>query len=124
VNALTKLLAEIAERCAKATPGQWDLNLSCNPQHTTVVAIFKNSENERIFGLNTHFSKRMNVTSLESLFNAAFVAHAREDIPRLIKALDHEMETSRAIWSGEADDNDTFLSDRHAELAHVLEGKP
>jgi hypothetical protein len=48
---------------------------------------------------------------------AAIIAY----VPRLIRALRHEMETSERVWH--ADDRDQYLRGRRAGLAAILEGK-
>jgi len=100
-----KELSEIKERESNATPGNW-----C---WSKVV----DSENKRVEGVSVHeyedggiICDMDNECTVDWEADAKFIAHSREDIPRLIEALEKAIEIIRSydaeedsVWELAAD---------------------
>jgi hypothetical protein len=82
---MTSYLDEIEQRAMSATPGPWDVR--CRE--------FSNTELPRNIWANYGWIAKTEGLSQEA--NADFIAHAREDIPILVKRLRMAIEVIRQI---------------------------
>lgn len=100
-------LTAIRERAEKATGGNWRANLLCHEHRTYVVEAFDGSV------------KVVGVINKES--DAAFIAHAREDIPKLLAEIKYLSELA-----GEAlitlDSMHGYESEVYWKISEYLDG--
>lgn len=85
----TEYLAEVAQRAANATPGPWKIGHRANrvdaDTHPSAIAdcLFTHSDS----------TSRWLPTAEECQSNAAFIAAARSDVPKLLLIIAHQQET-------------------------------
>lgn len=116
---LTKKMQEISDRVEKASPGEWGAR----------VNEFSNLARARFIWDSTWgFVGEFHGSQAE--VNADFVANAKQDIPRLVKALEACMEQRRRMTYNELteDERKMFFTNKvldsmDQELEAILEGK-
>ena len=85
---MTNWLDEIEQRAAKATEGPWNWQINQDDETGTVITA-KNNHNENYghgpFGSTNLLTTIGSSAVLAHHEDAAFIAHSREDIPRLVK---------------------------------------
>ncbi len=115
------ILSEIEQRAEKATPGPWTAihgdsydaypHISAAGHHFIAYDATQQDPPVR--------EERFDYPGLDA--DAELIAHARTDIPRLLKALRHEMETSDHLRN-HTEDVQWFVRGR-IELFAILEGR-
>lgn len=116
---IQKQLDAIKQRAEAATPGPWRKpdeyddghDIHCGPVDGP-IKIAGNYDYEEGGILETA--------------DRDFISSARTDVPRLVAALEHALETQQQIpiMLAMGADVDGYLDDRDDELAAILEGKP
>lgn len=72
-------LAEIKARVEAATPGMWKVNIDIRDAHVTMGV-----ENSYIDAPKKRLAYVWDTDTREGKANAAFIAHARQDVPALV----------------------------------------
>lgn len=121
---ITTALTTIKERAEKATPGPWKLghrtNLVVSTAGKNTASSVKRTSVAHCYFTHSDAPNKTRPTADECGHNAAFIAASRSDIVRLVRALEHEMETSRLMLEGHSTELLPFLQARRAELAQIL----
>lgn len=108
-------LNAIKERVAKVTPGPWDIDRNSDDD-VFVTDIWFNGADEGHAEIHGN-----DVAS--SIYNAEFIAHAREDVPALIAEIErlHELRKDDFLMLCEARDDVRFMRKQVEGLREALE---
>ena len=121
MTTLHQKLKEIAERAEKATEGPWEyvgnvgIDYTCDDCGTEFPEsgyAVKSKDEHQVLECHLYGMERFCKPDGE------FIAHSRQDIPRLVKALEYAMK----CMNDSADDN-TVWADEMREIESILEGK-
>lgn len=94
-------LREIRTRCEKATSGEWEIIPQTNGQGPLIARRFETGLQMNPTGLRlVGFTLERKNSLAEDRANAAFIAHAREDVPDLLNYI-AELEAEIGSWDDE-----------------------
>ncbi len=100
---ITERLAAIRERCAKATPGPWETE-ECHGQDTIWIDVCGPKEDEILHGEPLYIGQIESPQRAQIIADLEFAAHARDDIPWLLKQLElaRDLAMQRSIMLDES----------------------
>lgn len=122
---ITERLAQIKELADRATAGPW----ATMPPPSREAVVFTPKQGDtpgNIIAASPGWADEEGITLDEELDNCYFIAQARELVPRLVAALEQQMEVANALQCAAASHglaNEEWFSAKTAELAKLLGGQ-
>lgn len=102
-------LQQIKERCAKATPGPWS-------DESDWPRVYRITPDRQWIMVAQCVGRCIERTKTGATADTDFIAHSREDVERLVRALEKCMEQRDAVRP------DDVIRNMNAELATILSG--
>lgn len=81
-------ITEIRARAEQATPGPWEMHTDRNYYDGPLVDVIPAGGGDGLLGGPGHYGFGIGDESPQSIADGAFIAHAREDVPYLLSALE------------------------------------